>query len=44
METFLVELFKFGGTFDLAIPSQAPEGEGVETRRTAPKVNARVKV
>lgn len=40
-ETRDVELPKFGGTCEMAIPSQArtenPGREGVETRRAAPK-------
>ncbi len=43
-ETPDVELLKFGETFRMAIPSQARQREGVETRRAAPKANvARVK-
>ncbi|RSB81110.1 hypothetical protein EFD55_10950 [Rhizobium pisi] len=36
-ETPAVELLKVGETCQMAIPSQAPSGEGVETRRAAPK-------
>jgi len=43
-ETPDVELLKVGETCQMAIPSQAPQGEGVETRRAAPKADARVKV
>ena len=46
-ETADVELLKFGETFHMAIPSQARRDgflwEGVETRRAAPKANAKVK-
>ena len=46
-ETRDVELPKFGGTCEMAIPSQARtenlDREGVETRRAAPKANATVK-
>ena len=39
LETVNVELFKFGETFEMAIPSQTSQDEGVETRRTASKGN-----
>ena len=42
-ETADAELLKFGETFHMAIPSQALNGEGVETRRAAPTANATVK-
>ena len=32
------ELLKFGEPCNMAIPSQAPNGEGVETRRAAPEM------
>ncbi len=44
LETVSVELLKFGETCKMAIPSQALQREGVETRRAAPKAIAMVKV
>ena len=42
LETVEVEPVKFGESCKMPIPSQAPlansEGEGVETRRRAPKI------
>ena len=37
LETVNVELFKFGETFEMAIPNQASKDEGVETWRAASK-------
>ena len=37
LETVNVELLKVGETCQMAIPSQAPKGEGVETKRAASK-------
>ena len=37
LETVNVELLKVGETCEMAIPSQAPKGEGVETRRAESK-------
>ena len=37
LETVNVELLKLGETFKMAIPNQAPKGEGVETRRAESK-------
>jgi hypothetical protein len=42
-ETEDAELPKLGETSHVAIPNQARRREGVETRRAAPKANARVK-
>jgi hypothetical protein len=43
VETRDAELLKVGETFQMAIPSQALQWEGVETRRAAPNANAMVK-
>ena len=37
LETKNVELLKVGETCKMAIPNQAPKGEGVETRRAESK-------